>query len=389
MLFVHFGEAWIRGSERMLLDTLAHLDRKRFAPSLWCNSEGVAAAAGDQAISVRRSDFQFYFHPDSPRFSWQTYRGLVTNACEIITSCNAKIIHANSAAPTQFMLPAARLCNIPILTQLHTRYLRRCRYITGLHLVDQLVGVSRTITDDLLGDGISPSKVSVIPNGVDPVRLATGDRRTLRAELGIGAGDVVVAIVGSLIPRKGHDILLAALHQIDRTKSKIQVLVVGDGPDRAQLQIAAAGLPVHFLGVCNDVGAIFRDAVDIVVVPSRQEAFGLVIAEAALFGVPAIGARTGGIPDIIRADETGVLIPPGDAERLARAITQLATNASLRYNMGDAARQYVTANFSIEQTVRRLERSYDNTIEHHAKDGWLRGVAWRPYWRLARTLTSR
>src|SRR6202000_943849 len=88
------------------------------------------------------------------------------------------------------------------------------------------------------------------------------------------------------------------------------LLVVGDGPQRSEFEALAAGLPVHFLGHRTDLGAILRDAVDFLVAPSRQEAFGRVIMEAAFAGRPAIGANVDGIPEAILDQATGILVPP-------------------------------------------------------------------------------
>jgi hypothetical protein len=232
------------------------------------------------------------------------------------------------------------------------------------------------------------NRTAVVPNGIDPLRLVVGNRQNLRVGLGIQKHDVVLAIIGSLIRRKGHDVLIEALGQIGDIEPAIHLLVVGDGPERTKLKSMKSNLRVHFLGECADVGAILRDAVDILVVPSRQEAFGLVISEAGFFGIPAIGTDVGGIPEIVRAGETGLLTPPEDAAGLADAIVRLATNVELRRRMGEAARLHVKSHFLVFDAVRNIERNYEHLIfrrRSELSDVWNSA---RPYWRLVRCLAA-
>ena len=385
VLFVHFGDPWIRGSERVLLDTFRQLDRSRFTPVLWCNTDIFAEAARCEGIYTRRSDFQCYLQPWSPPFSWREYRRLVSSARALIKEQNIGIVHVNSAAPTQFMLPAARFSGIPILTHLHAHALRRTRYVTALHLVDRLLGVSSSVLQDFVEDGISPARIDVLSNGIDPERLVTGNRANLRASLGFGRDDIVIAVVGSLIYRKGHDILFRALHHIGRMDPALHVLIIGDGPLRASIENLGRDPRFHFLGECSDVGAILRDTVDLLVVPSRREAFGLVIAEAGFFGIPAIGSNVDGIPEVISDEETGILIPPEDDLRLAAAIIRLAKDRALRLRMGRAARSRVLANFMIRETVKKLEHIYESILAHQVMSHWWANSALRPYWRIARS----
>jgi glycosyltransferase involved in cell wall biosynthesis len=108
-----------------------------------------------------------------------------------------------------------------------------------------------------------------------------------------------------------------------------------------------------------------RDAADFLVAPSRQEAFGRVIIEAALAGIPAIGTRVDGIPEAILEDQTGLLVPPESPEALAAAIARLSADEELRHRMGAAAAQRAHALFTIERVTRMMIDEYRGTISRY------------------------
>jgi glycosyltransferase involved in cell wall biosynthesis len=168
---------------------------------------------------------------------------------------------------------------------------------------------------------------------------------------------------------KGHDILFEAMRLMPEPPP---ILVIGDGPERKTLETLAAGLPVHFLGHRAELGAILRDAADFLVAPSRQEAFGRVIIEAAFAGIPAIGADIEGIPEAISDDVTGLLVPPESPKALASAISRLIADQSLRARLGQAARQRAKAQFSIEKVATDMAETLARTARRRTKVSRLR-----------------
>src|SRR6185295_3921141 len=108
ILFVHYGEEWIRGSERCLLDLLEHLDRGRFDPFLWCNGNVLASAARRLGVPVQVDAFPILFDDLPPRFPFLHYARTVRKAFRIVREHGIRIVHSNSGAPVQWMLPVAR-----------------------------------------------------------------------------------------------------------------------------------------------------------------------------------------------------------------------------------------------------------------------------------------
>ncbi|MBX9698834.1 MAG: glycosyltransferase, partial [Acetobacteraceae bacterium] len=255
VLFTHFGENWIRGSEQVLLDLLAHLDRDRIAPVVWCNADAMAEACRALGVPTHQSRFEFYFDYGSPRFAPRRYLGLVRQGRRLVREHGIRVLHANSAAPTQWLVPVAALTGRPLLTHLHIDYLRRSRYALLLHLADRIIGVSRQVVGDFLADGMAPERLGVIYNGIDTARLPPA-RADLRAALGIPPGALVVASMGSLVPRKGHDLLLRAFAALPASQPPPHLVLGSDGPARPGLQALAAELGIaactHFLGYTDD-----------------------------------------------------------------------------------------------------------------------------------------
>ena len=380
VLFVHYGDDGIRGSERCLLDLLRHIDRDRFSPLVWCNRETFAREVRNQGVSAQVDDFPVMFHYAQPRFSPRRFAALLRKGAGLIREHDVRLVHTNGGAPVQWMLPLARRASIPLVSHLHAPYDFADRALLGIHQASAIVGVSRAAVDPLRDDGVPVSRTHVIYNGIDAERLESPGPSGLRAALGIAHGDIVVAFVGALIPLKGVDVALRACAQLTGNGATpgVHLLVVGDGPERARLttlahQLGLAGR-VHFIGESTAVGAIYRDDTDIGILPSRSEAFGLTLAEMGHFGLPVIGSAVGGIPEVIVHRETGLLVPPGDAESLAAAIDRLVSNPERRTAKGCAGRERATAAFSIRRNVAEFETLYTTLLERPRQEyGWLRG----------------
>lgn len=384
ILFVHFGDNWVAGSEVALLELMRALTGKGVRPHLWCNAPVMEEAARKIGIPVDRDVFVHAFDYSSPRFSPSAYMRLWRRGSEMVAKSGAGIVHCNSAAPAQWMLPACRGRKVPLLINLHSRYHRRSRYVLGMHLADRVVAVSSAIAQPLLADGMEADRIAVVYNGFDADTLLRGDAKGLRAQLGIPADAVVGAVAGRLVHHKGHDILFKAM-KIGAVRP-FPLLVVGDGPERAAYEKEAAGLPVHFLGYRNDLGAILRDAADFLVAPSRQEAFGRVIIEAGFAGIPAIGTRVEGIPEAIAEDVTGLLVPPESPEALRAAITKLLDDEPLRRRMGLAGKARAVE-FSIDRSAAAMLDEYRTAI-HHYTSKRATGERFKPYWNLAPGMRS-
>ena len=229
--------------------------------------------------------------------------------------------------------------------------------------------VAESAADNL---SLPQSRIDVIHNCVGEEHLSpinpnwksTETGQSERADL-VGALDAqhLTGIVGTLRWEKGHRFLLEAwqqLHQQNRLSPQHHLLIIGDGLLRGELESLAKKLPnVHFLGSVSDTRSILR-CLDLFVLPSVNEGFGIAIIEAMAAGVPVISTRSGGIPEVITAG-TGVLVAPENSAELASAINQAVDRDGPETIA--AARKRVEDHFTPKAYVDRLESIYARLLD--------------------------
>lgn len=382
ILFVHYGEDWIRGSERCLLDLLTHIDRRRFNPVVWCNSKVLAEAVEDLDVQAVVSDFPLLFGWQRPRFALIEFFGLIKKGIEIVNRHEVRLIHANSGAPNQWLNAVVRTCGIPLVTQLHSRYPLRDRITLGLHHVTMAIGVSQPVIEQLLADGMPVERTRVIANGIDTERLTKQTPVDLRQRLKLPQDCFLLATVASLIPRKGVDLLIDAVAQLIEQAVPARLAVIGDGPEQLRLrqQIQSLHLEKHvfLLGEQSNVFGLIQN-VDLFVSGAREEVFGLVLAEAGLAALPVVAPAVGGIPSVVADGISGKLVPPDDSKALADAIADLYRSPEYRRQMGERGRRHVMKHFTIEKNVQQFEQLYQCTLDDPGSHmHWLSHWQWWP-----------
>ena len=393
VLFTHFGDEWIRGSEILLLDLLKALDPGKIRPVVWCNGADMAQACRNAGHTTYHDEFRHMFDYSSPKPSARHFLGLVSKCRALCRQNDIRVLHANSLAPAQWLGPAGMAEQIPVLAHLHIDYLRRSRYALLLHAATLIVGVSRQVIEGPLEDGIPAERTRVIYNGIDFARLGDS-KKDLRAELGISSDAFVIATTGSLIKRKGHDILIRAFQALPQEPVMPHLLIPSGGPELNSLRELAAILDVadrvHFLGYVDDVVPVYK-AADMFALASRGDAFGLALAEAGHFGLPAVSTRVGGIPEVVLHGQTGLLTAADDAAAFAGALAQLINDPLLRSRMGAAAAKRVEENFTADRMARKFEQAYAELAALPKEQlGWLQSTRrlLGPYARLTRPRAS-
>ena len=198
--------------------------------------------------------------------------------------------------------------------------------------------------------GLPADKVEVIHYGLDDVPQAWGANPP--DELSLDAR--VLLAVCRLEPQKGVDIAVRALADIRTRHPQAELVVLGEGPQRAELEGLARtlGVPVHLPGRVPDVAAWLRRA-DVLVHPARWEGFGLALLEAMLAAKPVVATNVSSIPEIVSDGETGLLVPPDDAVSLASAVNRVLDDPS---DYGERGRERARREFSV---ARMTERTLD------------------------------
>lgn len=232
---------------------------------------------------------------------------------------------------------------------------------------DLFVAISDAIRAELLLFGVPADRIRLVGSGVDLDEFSPGPSPLE----GILPPRPRVVFTGRLHPQKNLPLLLHAWQQVVR-KIPASLLLVGDGPQRSDLRQLATSLgiehAVHFAGHQTDVLPYLR-AADIFVLPSRAEGMSNSLLEAMAVGLPAVVSRIGGNTDLVAENRTGYLADPNDPADLARAILLLLRDPELRRRMGQTAREFVRARYSLQAIVDRYEgiyRELSSKVRHPA-----------------------
>jgi glycosyltransferase involved in cell wall biosynthesis len=287
------------------------------------------------------------------------------------------IVHTHLIHADLHGLVAARLAAVPIvvttrhnLNPFRSRPLSRLLHRLYWPRVDGCIAVSEGVARFAVEiEGAPPARVRTIRHGLaepapDP------DRAALRARLGIGEGERIVGMVGRLVEQKGFAFGLEAFARIADRFPDGRLLIAGDGPLRRELERRAETLGlsgrVLFLGWCPDAAALMG-ALDLLLVPSLWEGFGLVILEAMARGLPVIASAVGGIPEVVVAGTTGILVQPRDVDGISRALAELLDDGARRQHLGQAARERVRENFGAQRMVAQTIELYNELAGRKAR----------------------
>jgi len=311
---------------------------------------------------LRRSGWRFL------RDLWAEYRRIPEFQTRIL-SLRPDVVYVNTAVSLAAVL-AARRERIPCVWHLRELFadmggeLQVPSWFRPLVprfmmvLADRLVAPSRAIAENLLGR--YAEQVYIVPNAAGEAYFHEDRTKAeCRRELGLPAVGPVIGVPGTLRPVKGHEFFFDAAAALVRDRPDFALAIAGHGTEayteKLKRQVARLGLEehTHFLGSLRDMPALYR-ASDLICVPSRSESFGRTLVEAMAIGTPVVATAVGGIPEIVRDGETGLLVPYGDREALRRALVKLLNDAELRDRMVSKARA--------EAEQRFRERAYQRAI---------------------------
>lgn len=234
---------------------------------------------------------------------------------------------------------------------------------------DAIVAVAPRQREDLVDRyRIAPaSRVVVVPHGLDlaPLLDVPEEDADARRALGLPADAFVVLFAGRLVPIKDVPTLLEAFARLTARCGHARLVVAGDGELRGALAAKAdamgIGARIDWLGWRRDLRALYA-ASDIVVLSSRNEGTPLALIEGMAAGRPAVATSVGGVPDVVRHESTGLLVPPGNPAELGDALERLAADPPARRAMGRAARADMAARYSAGRLADDLDRLYRSLL---------------------------
>lgn len=235
----------------------------------------------------------------------------------------------------------------------------------------RVIAVSSQVRDDLLRHGAAERRVRVILNGIDAARFRRDPARVpdARARLGFDAGDVVIAAVGRLAPQKRFDLLIEAVGLLVHRRPALRLVIAGEGAERGALQarIDRLGLDhtVRLIGHQPDVTGLHH-AADLFVQSADYEGTPNAVLEAMAFEVPIVATDAGGTRELVREGVDGVIVPRGDAARLARAVSAVLDDPAGAARRARCARRRVETDLSFAARMTRVEGVYAELLKYRS-----------------------
>jgi len=305
---------------------------------------------------------------------WKLYR--------VMRKLRPVIVHTHTAKAGMLGRIAAKLAGVPILV--HTfhghvfhSYFSRRKTLLFLWIErilakfsDAIITLSPKQQQEILSYHIgSPEKVHAIGLGLDLQKFTQCEnlRGQLRQELKIDNETPLIGIVARLVPVKGLHYFLEAAKIVLQAKPNFRFVIVGDGELRDELETYAKtsgiGEQVSFLGFRRDLPEIYAD-LDLVVLSSLNEGLPVTLIEAMAAAKPVVATKVGGVGDLVRHEQTGMLVPAQDSQALAQGILRvLALSKDERSDMGQAGRKQVYPKYHINTLVSNIETLYTTLLK--------------------------
>lgn len=359
----------VRGVPRQVLDIAEGLDPARFdVEVLTGHSEPDEGDLWEEACErgIRVTRIESLCRPvrlsSDVRALYQIYRHLRAHPCDLV--------HTHIAKAGLLGRLAARFAGIPRVVHTYhgipnewvghgtsARFFRAVERSISTQ-TDAIVAVSRAVQDLVQAIPIGRGNSwHVIYNGIDRsfVDAEPAERQATQ-----------LLVVGSLTREKGCDVLLHAMPKIISHWPSVELLFLGDGPLKKQLEALACQLGiadhVRFLGLVADVRLWLRTCT-ILVAPSRSEGLGMAVIEAMAMGCPVVASRTGGLTEVVSDGETGYLVDVGHVEGLVDRIANLLQDPDQRAHFGAAGRARAYTHFAADRSIAQLEDVYTALIE--------------------------
>ena len=285
---------------------------------------------------------------------------------ELVKRTRADVVHSHGYKADIYVYSALRRTDTPYISTCHTWY-DNSLLVTLYAMADRfvlrrfagVVAVSNEVKQQLLKSRVGESKIYLINNGID-LRPFDTAAPMLRND-GPGTTRPIVGLVGRLSIEKGVDLFLQAAAVVLSAIPEAIFWVIGDGPDRAQLELMIDTLDIResafLLGRRDDMASVYA-SLDVMVSASRKEGLPIAILEGMASRRAVIATSVGEVPTIIKHDHTGILVPAEDANAIYEAIIALLEDRASRDRLGTAARRSVEENFSAERMTADYLRVY-------------------------------
>lgn len=286
----------------------------------------------------------------------------------------AVVIHTHNEKAQFYGALAGLLTRVPVVHTKHGKNSTDWRSVVRNNMAarfcKKVVAVSNDAAVQCVEDEKIPAgKVMTILNGVDLTRFSRViEHAEARCQLGIDPSVPVIGIVARLALIKDHANLLAACHLIKAANHSFNLLIVGDGPLRSELEQLTASLGLEgcviFTGSRSDIPELMQ-AMDVFVLSSRSEGVSLTLIEAMACEIPIVATAVGGNPEVVKEGETGFLVPAQNPVAFAEKIIHLLADPVLRQQFGIAGRQRAETEFSLSRAADQYVKLYHSILHEN------------------------
>jgi glycosyltransferase involved in cell wall biosynthesis len=370
ILFIANRSEIFSGGQISLLEILSNIDRAKFEPVVLCPGEGeITEKVRAMGITALVWDM-----PTARTFNIFDINERVSKLRSIIRAQGVDIVHTNGSRAQFYAALAKKGTGVKLVWHLRESTPDIFLYDWFISkAADRIICVSEGTKEQRISHKlpIFDKKTVVLYNGVDTERFKKDPkaRESVRNQLGAKRDDVLLGLIGLLIPRKGHQILLKALSVLVGDHPQIKLLIMGRSVDEAYTERIRTmanqlGLGAHVVlsEPREDIVPVLS-ALDVFVLPSQGEGFSRALIEAMSVSLPVIASDISGNNEAIIQDKTGFLVPYGDVYLLAEDIQKLIKNRQKSINMGESARKRVEDLFSIKRHVIELQNVYEKLKE--------------------------
>jgi len=365
------------GGETSLLNHLDYLDRSKFKPVFLSSKTGMLTAE----LEKRKIEIFTLNWGQVKRISNHViYYPFISSLrlAKFLNKCCVDIVVANSFNSMAVIAPAAKLFNIPVVWICHGWW--PTGRFTGIfinYFVSKTIAVSDFVKEKLQNQGnVHPSKIVQIPLGIDPAKYdysRSGSSESIKDEFKLSRDFPIVGMIGRFQKIKGHHVFIKMASEISKTHPNIRYIIIGSEVfGKASETVYGSRIKelIHKLslekkviltGFRDDVAQILS-ALDVLVVPSEVETFGMVVLEAMASGTPVISCAKGGPTEIIHDGKSGFHIDDQDPIKMAEKVRSLIDNKTVRETMRINAKKTVAQRYQIDDQVAKIEALYTGLL---------------------------
>ena len=333
-----------------------------------------------------------YFHGLKDNFRLLTYLiSLFFNLMWICNKYDIDVIHAHHTIPTGFVgVIIGKIMRIPVVTTAHlmditthgtdegplenikdfeSNFFFRRLLIFTLNSSKKIIAVSSDLAKKINQMEIDPQKIIVLRNAVDISRFKPIKNVEMRKKYNIQEKEILILFIGHLEPFKGIFELLDAFYEINKKNQNVKLVIIGEGHSEMEVKeiVNKYNLKenITFTGkVSPEVIQNFYQMADIFTLPSYTEGLPLVVIEAMACGLPVVVSCVGGIPEIVKNNVNGFLVPPRNKEKLAQNLELLINNRELREKFGKKSFEAIDEEFNINKKIDKFIKLYKSIINN-------------------------